>query len=192
MLLLHTANLPAQNRVYSKYEWRWAFWHPVVALKCKKALPKAMLMYKQSTTLPELDTLQNGGKLDAFRHTFVMAHLAQKVNKRKLLKLGIAHEKGNESSYKKQGLEDGERADSLSCVMDLYNNNVGIEIGNNNKTCSLDSLKGLVLKAIKRGDCLYVKRNPLRHYVTCDNKEIHFTEFKTTWFVPKCLIATNQ
>ncbi len=192
MLLLNSVVLFSQTKGYSKYEWRWAFCYPIVALKCKKALPKAIEIYGQSKKLPELDTLQNGGKLDAFRHTFVMAYLAQKVNKHKLVKLGIAHEKGNEFHYKKHKLEDGERADSLSCVMDLYNNNVGINIGNQNKKIHPDSLKALILKAIAQGDCIYIKRNNLYHYVTCNNQEINFNDFKTRWFVPKCLIKTNE
>ena len=190
--LLNSGCLFSQIRSYSNYEWRWAFWRPIAAVKCKKALPKAMIVYEQSKKLKEVDSLQNGGKLDAFRHTFVMAYLAQKVNKRKLLKLGIAHEKGNERAYKKNKLEDGERADSLSCVMDLYNNTIGITIGHHNKFASTDSLRSLVLRAIQQGDCLYIKRNHLNHYVTCENKEINFSEFKNNWFVPKCLIKTNE
>lgn len=175
----------------SKYEFRWAFWHPISAIKIKRNLPEAMLVYKSIKSQKRLDTLENGGKLDAFRHTYVMAYLCRYVKVKKLKKLGIAHEKGNKAQFYKMKLEFGERADSLACEMDLRNNELGVEIGKQSGNSSKDELINIVITQIKEGKAWYLKRNINNTYVTCENEGINMKFYEGRWFVPKCLISTN-
>src|SRR5690606_27581918 len=135
----------------SKYEKRWAIFHPFAAIKVNKISKKCFIIYKQQNIKTELDTFTNGGKLDAFRHAFFMAAYAQKVKVEKLRKLGKAHEKGNYRQFLKSQLEDGERPDSLSCEMDLLNNELGFVIGKSNKKLILEELKNAVISEIKNG-----------------------------------------
>ena len=116
----------------SKYEYRWAFFHPFAGKKIQKHLKDAMIVYHSVKSSKLLDTIESGGTIDAFRHAYTMAYLSQYVKINKLRKLGKAHERGNEYFFYKNHQEFGERADSLACVMDLRNNELGFEIGKNN------------------------------------------------------------
>lgn len=172
----------------SSPEKRWAFFHPFAALKVKKLSGKAFAIVEDVKNKRLLDNYESGGQLDAFRHAFTMALLAQKIPVRKLRKLGEAHEKGNYLSFKKGKLEDSERSDSLACVMDLQNNELGFETGLSAKEISSDSLKNLVILKIKSGKASYIKRNEAGNYTDCSGKEIVLAEWRNRWFVPKCLI----
>ncbi|MDF2452852.1 MAG: hypothetical protein K0S26_2356, partial [Bacteroidota bacterium] len=160
-------NALSQQEV-SKYEMRWAIFHPFAAKKIKRLLPEAMLVYGQVKNGGILDTFESGGKLDAFRHVFTMALLSQTIKVRKLKKLGIAHEKGNRHHFYKGHQEFGERADSLACIMDLRNNELGFEIGCHNQLVTGNELKDLVITRIKAGNAWYLKRNAKNEYVSCE------------------------
>lgn len=193
LLAIYTFNnqLNAQHHV-GRYEYLWAIFHPVAAFKIKAQLPKVMEIYKEVKQQGVLDNYESGGKLDAFRHTYVMAYLARKVKPKKLLKLGMAHEKDNKIQFFKKQLEQGERPDSLACEMDLRNNKLGVKLGLACSDCSDDSLKQYVLKHINDGNAWYLKRNNLGQYVDCDGNVIDNEQFKSVWALPKCLILTNQ
>ena len=181
----------AQHHI-SKYELKWAIFHPYAALKVKYQLPKAMSIYKEVKQLNLLDSLEFGGKLDAFRHSFTMAYLVQGMKTKKLRRLGIAHEKGNKHQFKKHQQEFGERADSLACEMDLRNNELGFLIGKKHPTSSIQELKQLVIFEINNGNAWYLKRNPQNKYVSCSNEIIDMSTYDRIWSIPKCLIKSNE
>jgi hypothetical protein len=186
---------PAYQKTFgtlSRPEKKWVFFHPLCALKVKKLTNKALLVVNEVKTKKELDQFENGGKLDAFRHAYTMAFLAQKIPARKLRKLGAAHEKGNYSDFKKGKTENGELPDSLSCVMDLKNNEVGFEAGKKNKKLDAASLKNIIIQKIKDGECVMIKRNSKGNYLSCDGTEIFADDWKEKWYVPKCLIPTRK
>lgn len=192
LILLFFSLQAYPQHAISKYEYRWAAWHPFTALKIKKQLPKALAIYKSIEQQKTLDTLTFGGKLDAFRHSFTMAYLARSISTKKLKKLGIAHEKGNKKGFYNNQLEFTERADSLACEMDLRNNELGFLIGSNNKKATNEELKQLIISEIKNGKAWYLKRNKKNEYLTCDNQTIDLPDYKGIWSVPKCLIKTNE
>ncbi len=191
LLLCFSVQLLGQHSI-SKYERCWALWHPIAALKIKKQLPFAMLVYKEVEKNKLLDTLAYGGKLDAFRHTYVMSHLARTIKIKKLRKLGIAHEKGNKREFYDNKLEFAERADSIACEMDLRNNEVGITLGIAHKHSTNEELKYLIISEIKNGKTWYLKRNSNYQYVTCNDNIINLLDYKGIWNVPKCLVPTNE
>ncbi len=182
----------SQEHHISKYEKTWALVHPFAAMKVKRHLKKAMVVYHNVKDSKQLDGFESGGTLDAFRHSFTMAYLTQSINSKKLRKLGIAHEKGNKRQFEKNSLENGERADSLACVMDLRNNELGFSIGAKNKKLSIDSLKLEILNQIKLGNAWILKKNDLNQYVFCNNEPILIDNYKNQWFLPKCLIKSNE
>ena len=185
--------LVSQHQI-SKYEFCWAFFHPIASIKIKRHLPKAMIVYHDVKSSKQLDTMESGGMLDAFRHAFTMAYLSHFVKVRKLRKLGKAHEKGNQYYFyrKKHEVEDGERADSLACEMDLRNNELGFLIGTSNKDVKIEELKEIVLSQIKLGNAWYLKKNAKNEYVSCKNEPINLNNYENVWFVPKCLIRSNE
>ncbi len=176
----------------SRYEFRWACFHPLAALNIKKQLPKALAVYSAMKKDAVPDAYNSGGKLDAFRHVYTMAFLARDISPRKLRKLGIAHEKGNERQFRKGQQEEGERPDSLASEMDLRNNEMGFMLGAANKAVSDAVLKDLVIKAIGDGEAWYLKRNARSEYVNCAGKPLDLAAYRQTWYVPKCLIRTNE
>ena len=175
----------------SRYEKCWAFAHPFAALKAKNIYKKCMPIYEETKKNNLLDTFENGGKLDAFRHTFFMSAFSQKIKTKKIRKLGIAHEKGNYTHFLKNIKEDGELADSLSAIMDLQNNELGFKIGSANKKKDLKYLKELVTEEINRGEAVYFKRNSSGQYLNCNGEIILLENYKNKWSIPKCLITTN-
>jgi hypothetical protein len=176
----------------SNEEKKWIRRHPATALKVKRMTKEALQIVEQVKKEKLLDLYENGGLLDAFRHTFTMAYLAQKISVRKLRSLGIAHEKGNYEQFKKGMVENGEVPDSLSGEMDLKNNELGFLIGSTNKNISPDSLKIFVVEWIKRGGAWYIARNQYGRYVDCAGKEIVLDEWKGKWNIPKCMRRTNE
>lgn len=120
-----------------------------------------------------------------------MACFAQKVKASKIIKLGIAHEKSNYLLYQKKSFENGELPDSLSTVMDLLNNQTGIEIGLQQKKLNYEKLDFVVIEAIKNGKALIMKRNSSGSYLTCENQVIALNSYKGKWNTPKCLVKSN-
>ncbi|MBS1636759.1 MAG: hypothetical protein JST26_12660 [Bacteroidetes bacterium] len=186
-----TAGLKAQHMPHGP-ELGWALAHPFAALKIKHRLPEIREACQLIKTQQSLDTFISGGKLDAFRHSFAMAYLSQSISVRKLRKLGIAHEKNNYLDFKHHKLEDGDRADSLACAMDLLNNETGFRIGIANKRADIATLKTLVTEAIQRGDAVCLKRNAAGQYLRCDGSTITISDFKDKWYIPKCLIKSSE
>ena len=181
----------AQHEI-SKYEVRWAVFHPFASIKIKCRLKTAMMVYKDVKNALILDSFESGGKLDAFRHSYTMAYLAQRIRPKKLRKLGVAHEKGNKRQFEKHKTEHGERADSLACDMDLKNNELGFLIGRNHRKLSKEELKDEVIQQIKAGNAWCLKRNSSQQYVTCQNEPILQETYSEKWFVPKCLVKSNE
>lgn len=176
----------------SKYEYRWAVFHPIAAKRVQKHLIEAMDVYQEVKNSKLLDGYESGGTLDAFRHSFTMAYLTRYVKVKKLRKLGAAHEKGNEYFFYKNHREFGERADSLACVMDLRNNELGFELGIKYKKASKEDLKNAIIEQIKAGNAWILKKNSQNQYVFCNNEPILIENYKGKWFLPKCLIKSNE
>jgi hypothetical protein len=176
----------------SAYEKRWAIFHPFAALKVKKIYKQCKPLYIEAKRSPSLDTLKNGGRLDAFRHVFFMAAFSQKIKAKKVRKLGVAHEKGNYKHFLQGIKEEGEIPDSLSTVMDLFNNEVGIRIGVENKKTDLNTLMEKVINEISEGKALNFKRNTKGSYLSCDGEEVVPENYPGKWYIPKCLVKTNE
>ena len=181
----------AQTVKISSYERRWAIAHPWAAIKVKKISKRAHSIYTLPNVKFELDSFSNGGKLDAFRHVFFMAAFAQKVKPKKIKKLGVAHERGNFKQFLNSINEDGELADSVGCLMDLYNNNVGLKLGSANKKKTLEELKELVISEIKNGTCLIMKRDNLGNFIDCYNHLSNLKPSLKKWGAQKCLVSSN-
>lgn len=191
-ILVCLLKLAFSQHEISKYEYRWALFHPFAAKKIQKHLKEAMAIYHSVKSCKLLDTVESGGTLDAFRHAYTMAYLSRYVKINKLRKLGKAHERGNEYFFYKNQQEFGERADSLACVMDLRNNELGFEIGKNNKNASKDDLKSIIIEQIKSGNAWKLKKNNQNLYISCQNEPILIENYKRKWFLPKCLIKSNE
>lgn len=181
-------NLVQAKPRISRYEFWWAVRHPFAAIKVKKVYRKATKIYNENELKVKLDVYSSGGKLDAFRHQFYFAAFAQKIKAKKVLKLGKAHEKTNYLDFKRRKLEDEMLPDSLSGVMDLLNNEVGVRIGRENKKLSLEELRQLVLESISvRDGAFYILRDNEGRFIDCKNHVIDMSLYKGKWNIPKCI-----
>jgi hypothetical protein len=181
----------AQFSRLSRYERNWSLLHPIAAMKVKQITRKCEVLHRHSGVNNSLDSFPSGGKNDAFRHVFYMAAYAQKIRTKKLRKLGEAHEKGNYRQFLRSKLEEGEQPDSLSSVMDIKNNEIGLAIGCNFRKLTLLELERMVVYEINNGRALIMKRNSKGQYLDCEGKEIDMLHYRNKWQVPKCLVASN-
>lgn len=193
-LLGNGLDLPGQEKTFSsltRYERRWAIFHPFSACRIKRHQKEMYEVYQEVKNSAVLDSYSNGGKLDAFRHAFAMAYFVRYVTVRKLRRLGKAHEKGNYYHFKKGIAEEGELPDSVATAMDLFNNELGFRIGCNFRYVSMSDLKEKVITQITEGGALIVKRNKEGAYLDCQGSVIPPEKIKGVWNTPKCLVRSE-
>ncbi|HQV98768.1 MAG TPA: hypothetical protein PLI47_02455 [Bacteroidia bacterium] len=170
----------------------WVIGHPFVAGKAFKVTLEARAKSDSLVKNSLLDADSFGGKVDAFRHAYWMARLAQNMKWKKAVKLGIAHEKANLISFKKmKGDEEGVLPDSISSVMDLFNNQVGFSIGCNFKSASNDEIYNYVIKSLTEGKLKIVYKDVNRNDLDCDGKIVDRKVFFGKWNIPKCLVNSD-
>jgi hypothetical protein len=169
-------------------EKRWVFFHPFVAKKALKVSLEARTTTAELKQQNLLKGVGNGDQLDAFRHTYWMARLAQEIHWRKAKGLGKAHEKGNYRQFKKGKLEDDVLPDKISSEMDLFNNEVGLNFGKSNKE---QELKNEVIRLVKEGKCKILKTDVAGNFLDENNKIIPIEEFKGKWENRKVLVDSD-
>ncbi|HEX7414330.1 MAG TPA: hypothetical protein VF411_09840 [Bacteroidia bacterium] len=185
----------SQNKTFhslSKYEKRWAMAHPFAVLKLKKHQAEMYAIYTEVKQQRLLDTFENGGKLDAFRHTFAMAYFSKFVGIKKLRKLSIAHEKANHWQFLHHlPDEDSELPDSLSSVMDLNNNAIALGLAKEVKKLNAEEIKLKIIALIQVNGVYYIKRNAYGQYLD-DKNQIIPPERLKVWNTPKCLVLPEK
>jgi hypothetical protein len=179
-------------RKLSRPEKLWVFAHPFQA---KRALitTRAVLSDVDSIKKTNLiGTDLNGGKLDAFKHAYWMASLTMKIGKKKALKLGNAHEKGNFIDYKLHRLEDHILPDSVSSVMDRENNFKGADVVRKCERISKIDVQKRIRDLLNNGSLKIIRKDKSGNYLYCDGTFIDTNTWKGRWNIPKCLIASNS
>lgn len=175
----------------SSFEKSWVITHPCIAEKVfqitNTARKEALKMESDST----LDRDPQGGQVDAFRHAYWMALLSQHMCWKKAIKLGAAHERGNYRQFKRSKSEGGEIPDSISSVMDIFNNHTGAIIGCNNKSLSEDDLKQKITNAILHGNMRIIAKNGNGLPIDNHGNVIEIKGKKNTWNIPKYLIPSD-
>jgi hypothetical protein len=189
------ARLGAQNtfrafRKLSRPEKAWVFCHPFVA---KRAYGVTKLVLAETNVAirdPRLDTLANGGKIDAFRHCLWMAMLSAKIGGKRASALGQAHEKGNYRQFLHGKTEEGSLPDSVSGLMDLFNNQRGLELRKVFPKDDLETMKEHVIQEIQAGHLLIISRDARGNYLTAGLTQIDLTQWKGHWNIPKSLVPS--
>lgn len=169
-------------------EKRWVIFHPFVAKKALKVSLEAREITDEIKQQKLLVGTGNGDQIDAFRHAYWMARLAQEIHWRKANRLGKAHEKGNYQQFKKGKLEDDVLPDKISSEMDLFNNKVGLNLGKLNKE---KELKNEVLNLVKDGKCKIIKTDADGNFLDEKNNLIPLEELKGKWETRKVLVDSS-
>lgn len=196
LLFVMVANLSGQS-VLKKFktlplaEKRWVLFHLrhakdvyALSIHCKQ-------VSENQCNIQCVDSVSSGGTLDAFRHCFWMANLAQVYSEQFCRRLGQAHEKGNYQYYKKHKLEDNLLPDLASKRMDLFNNEVGIQIGEACQSCSDEELIFKVHDAIQTGQLLVINKTIAGAYVLENGDEVAPMLIKPLWDNGKTTIPSK-
>ena len=192
MLTSCSSRFTEAYRKLSNPEKTWVLFHP---FKAKRAyvISQEVLKLKDSVA-PNTDIGMdnNGGRLDAFKHSFWMARLSQGIGRRAALSLGKAHEKGNYQSFLKGQTEDGILPDKESTAMDLHNNAVGSAIGSSFSKASKDEIILLVKDSLDAGKLRILLKDAQGHFLDCHQKRIPLDSLKGKWNTMKCLVPSNR
>jgi hypothetical protein len=174
----------------------WSVFHPAAAVKAKKVSRETLhicdSLYKDSVTLGQQYA---GGQLDAFRHVLWMCRLTEKLGATKAYSLGVKYEKGNRRQFEKNKKEDAVLPDSMSTVMDLVNNQIGVEIGykllsSHTKLSRAELIHSLVTRT-KAGEFRILLQDKKGNFYTCEGKQIDPGKYTGQWGIPKCLVKSN-
>lgn len=183
--------MQAQQGAAANPNLLWALSHPMASVKVNSIYKKQQFIYKKEELKMVLDSFGDCGKLDAFRHVYFMAAFAQKIKVKKLRRLGIAHEEENYREFLKGEADAEFRHDSLSMVMDLYNNELGFQTGLAFPELEPEALKMKVIEKIQAGEALIAKRNLQGTFLDCEGNRLSMKDYSGKWFVPKCLIRSD-
>ncbi|MBN8695019.1 MAG: hypothetical protein J0L87_00700 [Bacteroidetes bacterium] len=194
IFLFISTNLFSQSK-FSKLsapEKRWVLFHPFVAKKAFKITQRVLFEVDSLKNAGAIGRDNNGGKLDAFKHAYWMNCLGLAIGKKKALKLGMAHEKGNYIQWKRKFLEDSILPDSVSSEMDKQNNEIGIRLS---EKCKHIHFKGeiayIVMEALQTGKLVVIKKDVSGNYLTCEGAVVNMSEWKGKWNIPKCLVPSS-
>ena len=176
----------------SRPEKIWIVAHPFVAQKAYRLTQKAIIASHEMKKDSLLDGDDNGGQVDAFRHAYWMALLAQKIKAKKAIRLGMVHEKGNQIQFKKSKLEEGTLPDSISCVMDLANNKIGVQIGKENRLLNENELMSLIKKEVIKGKMKIMLKDSDGNYLDAKNSVIDLNDYLRKWNIPKILTNSSK
>jgi len=198
VIMLTTVSLHGKGkwkawRALSRPEKCWSIVHPIKARTVYECAKRARYV-TDSLRKAEVLTDDNGGQLDAFRHAYWMALMIDAgIHEKVARRVGQKHERGNYLDFKKGKLEEGLRTDSLASVMDLRNNDVGIQLGKKYSSSGGKlSLIEMIMTEIADGKLWILKKDAEGNYRTCENKQIDLTLYGGKWFIPKCLVSSNE
>ena len=186
-----SAGLKTSYSKLSKPEKSWVLFHPFKARAAYTISKESEHIKDSMKVIGSIGSDNNGGRLDAFKHTYWMARLTQRIGKGAALRLGKAHEKGNYQTYLRRRFEDRQAPDKPSTEMDLYNNNVGISIGRFRKKASKDTLIRTILDSLNRGTLRIVAKDSIGNFLDCSRKIIPPDSLRGKWNTKKCLVPSN-
>jgi hypothetical protein len=172
-------------------EKKWVLFHLFIAKKSFLLTKQVLVDVDSIKKTGIIGTDNNGGTLDAFKHTYWMASLSREIGSKKALKLGKAHEKGNYLQYKKHILEDAILPDSVSSQMDLRNNEIGVSLLGNCKNYSPITIQKRTLDALNAGKLYVIKKDEQGNFLTCDGAIIPMKDWLGKWDIPKCLVYST-
>jgi hypothetical protein len=191
-IILFSQSASKQFKKLSRPEKHWVLSHPFIAKRAFHITKKVQRDVDSIRLSGIIGTDNNGGKLDAFKHAYWMAFLALEIGSKKALKLGKAHEKGNYLQYKKHLLEDSILPDSVSSVMDINNNQIGVSLRRNRGDLSGLIIQKKIMNLLNDGKLLVIKKDIQGNFLTCDGQIILLKEWVGKWNIPKCIVASNQ
>jgi hypothetical protein len=155
MAFLPNTLIAQQNNLhFGGAELLWGICHPFVA---KKAIKTTRFCLQVTDSVAQSKKLQgkSGGQLDAFKHGYWMAELGKEIGQKKARKLGIAHERVNYRQFKKGNSSQ----DSTASLMDIKNNEAGLQIGFRYPNSGSKSMQDTIISNVESGKFFIIKQN---------------------------------
>ncbi|HRS54344.1 MAG TPA: hypothetical protein P5250_06530, partial [Bacteroidales bacterium] len=175
----------------SRPEKIWAIIHPFVFTKAVRITNHVLQVTDSIIKLPVLDGDADGGQVDAFRHGYWMAMLAAYIGQNKALSLGKAHERANYLEFKKKTKKKlSSLHDKASTDMDLYNNVVGVNIGEKMKNYNCIEIQNAVIDSILKGEMKIINKNSQNQSLDEYNNIIENDKIQFHWITPRCLVPS--
>lgn len=170
----------------SRPEKIWVLKHPFIAKKSWR-VTQQVLAITDSLRRNHILSDDNGGRLDAFRHSCWMALLTKKIGERRALQLGEAHEKGNYLDFKKHRLENGAVPDSVSGVMDRLNNRIGAELAVEGVGIDSNGIIAWLIERAKSDQLITIRKDAQGNFLDANGAIIDMEKWKDQWGTPKIL-----
>lgn len=127
-----------------------------------------------------------GGKFDAFRHIYWTYSLTREIGEEKTRRVGEIYENYNRYIFNNIAYSG---YDSVSMTMDLFNNDIGIEL---EKSKIADSLIfNEITNIILSGKAKIVKKNTLEQSLDENDNVIPEEEWKKKWINNRKLVNSN-
>lgn len=169
----------------------WIIFHPFKAKKSYKISLEANRVSDSIAKTNLLDKDIAGGQVDAFRHAYWMMRLKQEVGERAARSLGKAHERENYIDFKKNKKEDGVLPDKISSEMDLFNNEVGLQLITKNSSLSRKAIINQIVIGIKKGIFKIIQKDSDGIFLDCTGKILNKKDVLGKWENRKCLVKSN-
>jgi hypothetical protein len=169
----------------------WLILHLGVAKKSWQITEECRAKAVQMQSDPDLDGDYSGGQVDAFRHVYWMARLTQEIGSKKALRLGAAHEKGNEIDFRKKKLEEQFLPTFIACEMDYRNNETGAALGEKYPNVPSEELVEIVKQTIIEGRAVIIKKNSRGEFLDSADRVIPEKEYKGLWHTSKTLVSSD-
>lgn len=129
---------------------------------------------------------KEGGVFDAFRHIYWMYSLSIEIGEKKARRVGEIYEKYNKYLFEKKGVLG---YDSVGMAMDLFNNELGIYLSNEQIADSLIFNK--IVDIIHLGKAKVVKKNTLQESLDKNNNPIPEEIWRKYWVNDRILVNSN-
>lgn len=169
----------------------WVILHPFSAGEAYEISMHVEDLSNKMKDSAKLDADLSGGKLDAFRHAYWMALLTKHIGPKRARWLGNAHERKNRRDFENNRTEEGFVPDKVSVMMDLFNNEVGIQIGKDFKDFSDEALKEKVLQYIEKGNMLVVKKDRKANSLDAAGELIPNENWEGKWENDRVLVPSD-
>ncbi len=173
------------------YEIWWAITHIDKIWGVWKLSEKARQTANRFIEDPELDGDYAGGQIDAFRHILWMALVTIRYGANVARSLGRAYEKGNKWEYQKGKLEEYYLPDAASMMMDLMNNEIGIEIGQRFPDIRFEDLVQEIKKHILEGNAWKIKKLNPSEFLDEKGNIIPRSRWVGKWQTPKVIVPSD-
>ncbi|MGY5352355.1 DUF6973 domain-containing protein [Wenyingzhuangia sp. IMCC45533] len=178
----------------SSHEKCWVYFHPFKAKKAYKVSKEVNKTIDSILKVGNMGSHHAGNQLDAFKHAFWMWSLAEKIGYKSAKSLGKQHEKGNYEFHLQHKLEDNTTPDKVSCEMDLYNNNIGLELYQKHKKEKLSKKERieLVKQAVVTGKMRMIYQTRSGVYLDALGRAIPKEKYFGLWENSKCLVPSTS